>query len=400
MAARKQNGLHPRIPHIFEIIGNAALGGMERYVENLIRTLPPGQFRVTCLCPFESRFTSRLRGLGCELFIAPLHDEPPWRSIQLATEVIRQQHIDLIHAHMPKAHVLAGLAGCLTQTPVVATVHGMNITSHELGICRTVGSRLIVVCQEAYTQALAMGVPPERLTLIANGVDTEIFTPARDGARFRAAIGVPDGAPLVGYVGRIAPEKGPDQFVRAAQYVCQRRPDVHFVLVGDGHLAEADEIASMIQQMGIGDRVHMAGLWQDVAEVYPALDIVAQTSRSEGMPLALLEAMACARPIVAIAVGGVPEIVEVGVTGWLAGPHDWQAVGQILLTALAHPEQLPQIGQAARQRAEERFNLRASVRLTADLFQELIRAAQPHHAVDWTSWPTAPVPFDRSSHSS
>jgi glycosyltransferase involved in cell wall biosynthesis len=288
---------------------------------------------------------------------------------------------------MPKAHALAGLAGSLTQTPVVATVHGMNITTQELGICRTVGSHLIAVCQEAYTQALAMGVPPDRLTLIPNGVDTELFTPDGDGAQFRESAGVPADAPLVGFVGRIAPEKGPDQFVRAAEFVYRRRPDAHFVLVGGAHLAESDEIAGMIDRMGIGDRVHLVGQWDDTTAVYPALDIVVSTSRSEGMPLALLEAMACARPIAALAVGGVPEIVEVGATGWLTGPGDWEGIGRILLNALAHPEDLPLMGQAARRRVEERFDLRISVQRTAALFRQLTKQVPARRELDWSTWP-------------
>src|ERR671926_528978 len=97
-----------RTIHVLEVIGNAIVGGMENYVRNLISHLPREQFRVTCLCPFESPFTRTLRQSGCTVFITPINDDPSWRSIQLAVEIIRHQRVDLIHAHMPKAHVLAG----------------------------------------------------------------------------------------------------------------------------------------------------------------------------------------------------------------------------------------------------------------------------------------------------
>lgn len=384
MRARSQHGDGARPINIFEIVGSAKVGGMERSVLNLVHQLPTEQFRITCLCPFESQFTAALRQRGCQVFIAPVHDEPPWRSIQLAVEIIRLRQIDLLHAHMPKAHVLAGLAGCIAQTPVVATVHGMNITSHELGICRTTGSRLLTVCQEAYTQALAMGVPADRVTLVPNGVDTELFTPDRDGKRFRAALGAPLDAPLVGFVGRLAPEKGPDLFVRAAEKVALRRPDVHFAIVGDGDMA--DQVARQIEQAGLSDRIHMAGLWADTAEVYPALDIVAQTSRSEGMPLALLEAMACGRPVVAIGVGGVPEIVEVGTTGFLAGPQDCDGVATSVIELLEHPERLPELGRAARARAATLFDIHTSARLIGELFRQVARSRERHSA-EWAVWP-------------
>src|SRR5215204_2860011 len=138
--------------NVLEVIGNASVGGMENYIKNFIANLPDDQFRVTCICPYESLFTDSLRQLGVEdVFITPIEDDPTWHAIQLAVEVARLHQIDVLHAHMPKAHVL--------------------------GITRAVRSHLITNCQEAYTQALAMGVSSERVCLIRNGVDIEVFTP-------------------------------------------------------------------------------------------------------------------------------------------------------------------------------------------------------------------------------
>jgi glycosyltransferase involved in cell wall biosynthesis len=385
MLAKNNGSAKKDTLHVLEVLGNAIVGGMEIYVRNLIRLLPSDLFRVTCLCPYETEYTASLRQLGCNVFVTSMQEDPPWRSIQTAVEIIRNQQIDLVHAHLPKAHVLAGLAGCLTRTPVVATVHGMSMTTQELGISRTTGTNLLVVCQEAYIQALTMGVPPDRVTLIPNGVDLDTFVPDRNGHPLREAIGVPLHAPLVGFVGRLAHEKGPDQFIRAAEYVHQHRPDVHFVLVGEGPMRQ--ELTGMIQTMGLTDRVHLAGLWAEPWQVYPALDIVAQTSRIEGMPFSLLEAMACGRPTVAIAVGGVVELVEVGTTGQLVGPGDWEAVGDWLLELLANPVRLEAMGRAARKRVEERFDLRTSVQMIGDLFYRLADS-RLKYPVPWPStWP-------------
>lgn len=358
--------------HVLEIVGNAIVGGMETYVRNLIRHLPRDQFRVTCLCPFESPFTRTLRQIGCHVFITPVSDDPPWRSIQLALEVIRHQHIDLIHAHMPKAHVLAGLASCLTQTPAIATVHGMNVTAQELGMSRATGTHLVVVCQAAYTEALALGMPPERVTLIPNGVDTEIFRAECKGDCFRKSLNLLSDTPLVDFVARIDLEKGPDQFVRVAQLVHVERPDVHFALVGEGAIDK--QIMKLIRQMNLSDCVHMAGVWENPWDVYPALDILVCTSRSEGMPLALLEGMACGRPIVAMAVGGVPEVVVVGNTGLLLPPTDIEGMANAPLKLLEQPGRRQQMEQASRQRAEEVYDLRQSVSLISGLFKGIVRA--------------------------
>ncbi len=115
------NNRDPRIS-ILEIIGTATRGGMENYLVNFFKNLPADEFRISCICPCESQFTKTLRELGIEdIFITPLADNPEWRSIQMAIEVCRLNHVDLLHAHMPKSHVLAGIAGALVHKPVVAT---------------------------------------------------------------------------------------------------------------------------------------------------------------------------------------------------------------------------------------------------------------------------------------
>lgn len=363
------NGLQPPL-RVLEILGHATVGGMEVYVRNLIRHLPTDDFQVTLICPFESPFTTALRQMGCDVYIAPVEDDPRWRSIQLAIEVIRLHNIDIVHAHMPKAHVLAGLAARLTGIPAVATVHGMNITSHELGIWRAVSSTLVTVCQEAYTQALAMGVHPDRVHLIPNGVDVEMFHPDSDGSAFRASINVPADAPLVGFVGRLEWEKGPDQFLRAAEMVHRRRPDVYFALVGQGGMR--NDLLNLAERLGIGDRVRFAGVRANMVDVYPAFDIVASSSRSEGMPLSILEAMACGRAVVALAVGGVTEIIESEGTGYIVSACDWENQSWRMLDLLDQPERITRMGQAARRRAEDMFDIRLSATRTADLFRQLV----------------------------
>lgn len=365
----------PRSAHLLHVLGNVTGGGMERYVANLLHCLDPLEFRVSQLVPHESAFTAELRAAGHPVYVAGVHDDPPWRSIQAAVEIIRTFGVDLVHAHMPKAHALAGLAGALTGVPVVATIHGMNVTTHEYGIFRTTGSSLITVCQEAFTQALAMGVPLDRLALIPNGVDTEVFRPG-SGSVFRAQLGVPEGVPLVGYVGRLSHEKGPDVFLQVAEAVCRRHPGAHGVLVGEGNMA--GHLAETIERLRLAGRVHLAGPCEAMDVVYPALDLLTVTSRSEGMPLAVLEAMACGVPVVAFAVGGLPEVVEFGTTGLLKSPGDWGGLVDQIVDLLGQAERRAAFGRAARRRVEERFHLRTAARLTVERYRQLLpRRVEP-----------------------
>ncbi len=355
---------------VLEIIGTATRGGMEHHIIGFLKNLPADKFRVTCICPCESLFTKTLRELGVEnVFITPLADNPEWRSIQMAVEVSRLHHVDVLHAHMPKSHVLAGVAGSLIQKPVVATVHGMHVTAHELGVALAVKSHLITNCQETYIQALALGVPAERVNLFHNGVDTEIFTPGKSGKKLRDLINIPTGSTLVGFVGRLEHEKGPDLFVRAAGHVHHILPDVHFVVIGAGSMLQ--QLERMCKQMRMERHLHFVDWSTDTADVYPAFDLMAHTSRSDGTSLVLLEAMASGRPVVGMAVGGVREMIANEHTGMLVEPNDCEAFANQIVQLLKQPKLLKSMGAAARKRVEENFNVLTNTRKTADLLRNV-----------------------------
>jgi glycosyltransferase involved in cell wall biosynthesis len=368
LSVTTESKLHGQV-HLLEVIGNASMGGMENYIKNFLQHLPPNQFKVTCICPNESQFTNLLREAGVEdVYITPIADDPAWRSIQLTVEVARLHQIDILHAHMPKAHVLAGLAGCLIDKPVAATIHGMNVTSHELGITRLVGSHLITNCQEAYTQGLAMGVPANRVHRVPNGVDPTVFTPDRTCAELFNAINVPKGTPLIGFVGRLEHEKGPDLFLRAAEHIHYTRPDVHFVIVGNGSIRK--QLDDLCKHFQLEQNVHFVG-WMDPTEVYPALDLLVHTSRSDGTSLVLLEAMASECPTVGLAIGGVREIIENESTGVLVGAGDWEGIGIKVLELLDQPKKMKNMGVAARTRVQHFFDVRKNTLKIAEVLHNI-----------------------------
>ncbi len=370
--------------HVLEIVGNAIVGGMEKYVYNLAQKLPGYGVKVTVLAPYESSYTASLRHQGSEVLVTAIDDNPTWRSIQFTTEVIRHLGVDLVHAHLPKAHILGGITGSLANVPVVATVHGMDINMLDLGASHAAGTHLITVCHAAYVQALSYGIPTERLSMIPNGVDTKISSANRSGASFRKALHLPPNVPLVGVVGRLAWEKGPDQFVRVAEYVHKQRPDVHFAIVGDGPMME--EIQDMADAAQLTDVFHLPGVWTNTWEVYPAFDILSQTSRVEGMPFAILEGMACGCPVAAMGVGGVLEIVEGVNTGLLAAAGDTDGLGNAILSLLENPDRMKQMGQAGRKRVEENFDIQDSVSKMASLFKRLVNPKAGEKQLQST-WP-------------
>lgn len=355
--------------HILEVIGNASFGGMERYITNFLTHLPVNDFKITCICPYESAYTTSLRDLGFNVYITPITDDPIWRSIQFTVEIAHLHKIDLFHAHMPKAHTLAALAGCLIHKPVVSTVHGMHLSSYEFGVSRLSGSHLITNCHEAYGQALGLGLPAEKVSIIHNGVDVQLFKPGKSENKLRKMIGMSEDVPLIGFVGRLAYEKGPDLFLRIAQQIHYSKPKIHFAVVGQGDMK--DELKQMCVLLGLENHVHFIGWQNSMADIYTGFDLLVYTSRSDGTSLVLLEAMASGCPVVALDVGGVREVVENDNTGVLAPPNDWEDAQFKALQLLANPDRLGSMGIAGRYCVEKKFDLNVKTQLTADLLRQI-----------------------------
>ena len=359
--------------HVLEVIGNAIVGGMESWVTRLIERLPRERFRFTALCPFESPFTDRLRALDVEVLIAPMPDDPPWSTIQMATALVATNGIDLLHAHLPKAHLLAGIVGRMTGKPVVATVHGRHLTTLDIEVHRVAATHLSVVCKQSYFHALGLGINAAQLSCDQNGVDTEVFRPRpRGGARLREDLGLTEDTLLVGFVGRLSHEKGPEVFVRAMMLLTQQRPDVHAVVVGEGPME--GELRKLMARFRLHAHLHLIGVRHDMPAVFNELDLLVSCSHSEAMPLALMEGMASGVAAVATRVGGVPDIVEHGQTGWLVAPGDFDDIAQCCGWLLNDSASRQRMGERARMRAVERFNLVESVARVGEL---LCRVARP-----------------------
>lgn len=355
---------------VLQVLGNAIVGGMETYVSRLIERLPADQFGITVLLPWESELSDHLRSLGAEVYVTPMPDNPPWSAIQTVSALVKAHAIDVLHAHLPNAHLLSALVGRLCSKPVITTIHGRQLSTLDLEVHRTASTHLSVVCRQTYFHALGLGVSPSQLHLIANGADTTLFVPRRvRNGPLRQALGVPPEAPLVGQVGRLSAEKGPDVFVRAALAAHAVMPDVHFVLIGEGPLRT--ELEQTVVRLGLTERVHFAGLQTDMANIYAELDVVVSASRSEAMPLAVLEAMSSGVPVIATRVGGVPDLVQHNLSGWLVGDGDYDAMAAQLVSLLREPERAASMGQRARERVVSQFSLDHSVAGTAQLLRKL-----------------------------
>ncbi len=266
----------------------------------------------------------------------------------------------IVHTHMAKAGLLGRLAARMTSVPVIVhTFHGNVLrgyfdplrSSVFVALERLLGrlsNRVIAISPRQRAEILAFEIAPdERIVEIPLGIDLSQFLDPPRG-RLRGELGLAPSAPLVGIIARLVPIKGVDVFLAAAARLASARPAATFVVVGDG--VQRDSLAAHAASLGIADRVRFLGWRADLPEIYADLDVVVLTSRNEGTPLSVIEALTTERAVVATAVGGVPDVIDSPGIGSLVPPEDPDAVAAAIARLLDDPALRLAMGRAGRKR--------------------------------------------------
>jgi glycosyltransferase involved in cell wall biosynthesis len=231
--------------------------------------------------------------------------------------------------------------------------------------------RIVTLSPALKADLVGMGIAgPEQIDVVPLGMNLDpLLGCSARREELRSELGILSGQPLIGIVGRLVPIKNHRLFLEAARSMVDSGNPAHFALVGDGELH--DSLQMLAGEMGIASRVHFLGWKQDMGPVYAALDLLALTSDNEGTPVAVIEAMAAGVPVVATAVGGVPDVVRDGATGWLVPPGDAPALRRAWLDALHRDERVEEIIARARREVVERFGREQMISTMADLYRRL-----------------------------
>ena len=211
--------------------------------------------------------------------------------------------------------------------------------------------------------------PADKVVVVPNGRDLSALVPGRERESARKELGLDYHTPIVGVVGRLEDQKGHRYLLDVWPAVTRDFPDARLLVVGDG--SRRATLEAQVGALAIAPSVIFTGFRADVARMLDAIDVLALPSLYEGMPLTAIEAAAMARPVVATAVDGTPEVVEHGVTGFLVPPANPPALGGALVTLLADAERARQMGAAGRRRTLERFDLGRQVEATAAVYRSV-----------------------------
>lgn len=364
-----------RIAHV---LSSFELGGQERVALDLARAQVLAG-HVVIAASLSPRDDGALRGAfeqaGVEVRRVGFRDGfDPAAILQLAWLLARAS-VDVVHTHNPRALVHGAPAAKLARGLVVHSKHGINPDPPRRRRVRRIAATLadayVAVTPSLADVALEMHeCNPDRLQVVPNGIDLARFSRDPEARReLREELGFPEEARVIGSVGRLAPEKNHALLLAATERI--RSETVRVVLVGDGPLASELQGARF---------VHLVGARDDVPRWLSAFDVFALSSSSEGLPLALIEAMAAELPVVATRVGGVGDLVETGVNGYLVPPSDAGELGLALQRLVDEPERARAMGSRGRERVLARHSAERMADDYEEIYQALLVERRLHHA--------------------
>jgi glycosyltransferase involved in cell wall biosynthesis len=289
---------------------------------------------------------------------------------------LREQRIDLLHCHLPMAGVVGRMAARMAGVPMVYTEHNkpewyrkptfwLNAWTYAL-------QQQVIAVSDSVEDSIRTYIRPDvPLLVVRNGIDASAFCRAAgDGDALRQRLNIPQNAPVIGNVAALIPQKRLHDWIDAARQVHARKADTRFLIVGEG--PQYGALSQRIAAYGLQDVVHLCGGQSDVRPHLAAMDIYMMSSAYEGLPVALLEAMAMQCVPVCTAVGGIPEVIRDRANGYLTEPSRPDQLAERVLALLENPVLLRTIATAARLTIESDFRLDRMVRTVESVYLRVL----------------------------
>lgn len=357
-------------------------GGAEQVISNLAASLDSAKYRAV-LCVFRPGWLQeRSLARGIPTYVIPTQGMTDWRWMLRFRQLLKDESVDLIHAHEFDAIVQGTAAASYSGIPIVATVHGKHYYWEKFRrrlAYRWVSRRATVVAVSNDLKTFIernVGIARQRIQVIYNGVEPFSLHTAEDILDYKAQLGIPPGEKVVGIVGSLYPVKGHRYLLEAVPSLLQRFPRTTFLIVGRGALDET--LKAQAEELGIDKKVLFLGLRQDIPRLLAVMDVFAHPSLSEGLSMAILEAMMAAKPVVATNVGGNPELLVHGATGFLVQPKNSAALVECVGGLLQDPALARNLGASGRDRAMQLFSLKAMATQYQSLYMISERRAQTY----------------------
>lgn len=368
---------------VLHVIGGGEFGGAERHILTLFKSVDPKDALIEAVCLFTAPFAPLAREAGMSVTVLPMHSKLDLRVARRLKEILSQY--DIVHTHGVRANLLGRLAARGTSLPVCTTVHSFLSQDYPHPVTRIVNTlserltrrfttRFIAVSDYLAADLEKEGVPREKITVVHNGISLELEQGKPETA-LRARFGLPEGVPLIATVGRLHRVKGHRYFITAAAEVLKKHPAARFLIIGSG--PERPELERQIHTLGLGGRVIITGFVKEVMHYYPDFTALVLPSLAEGFGLVVLEAFLHMTPVVATRVGGLPEVVRDGETGFLVPPADAAALAGAVCRVIEDPVAAKETAVRGRDFAGREFSAARMAAKTVTVYRDLLGSALP-----------------------
>lgn len=350
-------------------------GGLETVVLHLLTSLGRHTYR-PLVCTFTPGGSLEPAFRELDIPVITLVKRPrldyslTWRLRQ----VLRREKVDILHTHNCGPWFYGGVAAKLAGVPCLVHTEHSNVAAQrgkmlvaERYLAR-ITDAVVADCSKVAQQLINnQGLADQKVKIIYNGVNLDTFQQNGHGGHLKDSLGIAPHSQLIGCVARLAPVKDHPTLLKAFLGVKRRIKNAKLLLMGDGE--QRPKIEELISHLGMNNDVILTGFRSDVSNLLQTIDVFALASKSEGMPLAIIEAMAAEKPVVATRVGGITELVVEGETGHLVDPQDAEGMTRALVDLLENPSRAVALGKKGRQRAEELFSLAHTVNQYEEVYR-------------------------------
>jgi glycosyltransferase involved in cell wall biosynthesis len=374
---------------VLHLRSSSGFHGPERQMLQLAKHMKRESFQVEMLVlyrrtgamPLIHPLVERARNHGVEAEQLEGKAKLSPTDITYVTQRLSRGQFSLIHTHGYKANILGVIAAKLAGVKSVVTVHLHTETSYRLRLYKVIDllalrffHKVIAVSESLRQYLIVAGLSPKKVITVHNAIDLEIFTSSvsfhNNKALIENQLEIGSDQNIVSIIGRLTSQKGHRYFLESAGRVLEVFPEARFLIIGDGPLRE--ELEGLSLSLGIAQAVRFLGYRQDVATLMSMSDVIVMPSLREGLPYVLLEALALARPVVGTPVGGIPEVVKHGETGFLVPPKDSESLAEAVIQILRNPKEAAKLGERGRELVSREFNVETMVRKTAAVYTEVL----------------------------
>ena len=362
--------------NVLHLCESSSTGGAESVLISIVEGLDKKRYR-SQVCLLSDGWLKReldRRGIDNAIVSQPHSVDPAW--LYRIYRLLKDRKIHVMHSHEFATNVYASFLSRLTGIPLVATIHGKNYYGdrwRRRAAYRFVArhsSMTVVSADLKRFVAETIGITPARLHVVHNGIDISRYDLGDQHRAVRAELGVSDRQRVIGTVGNLFAVKGQTYLLKACREVQRVFHDFVLLIAGEGD--QLEPLRREASELGLAHNVRFLGFRNDVPLLLQAIDVFALPSLSEGLPLCILEAMAVRKPVVATNVGGVAEVVDEGLTGYLVPPRNPQAMAEKLISLLSNPRAAANMGEIGRRKVEEGFRLEKMVRQYESMYDGLL----------------------------